>query len=506
MTASVRERFAFTIGANLLRSLLSFITGMLLARWLGPDTYGNMAFLLGTFLAIRQLLDMGSSMAFFTFLSQRIRSRRFVWSFFGWTAFQFIVPLCVLWLLFPSAWIDIIWHGEQRSLVVMAFAAAFMQNSLWPVIQHATESQRRTLWVQSIGVVIWMAHLLAIIILWRLGVLGLYAIFAAIVLEYLLASIVAIKRLSYAEDLEADRSSSSEEPMFRKYLSYCLPLIPYAWFGFAYEFADRWLLQYYGGSVEQAYYAVGAKFAAVSLIATSSILRIFWKEVAEANHRKDHARTAALFRKATRSLFLVGAIIAGFLIPWAKDLLSLILGAAYIGGATTLTIMFIYPVHQSLGQICNTMFYATERVWIQVITSSIFSIISIVVTFVLLSALGLASEGLAFKMVAVQLVSVNVLAFIIARIWKWPFDWFYQPVSLIGCAVLGWIAHAVATALVGSVLSLIVTMGLAGIIYLVLIAAFVYAMPWLAGLARDELVSDAFSVLRIVTGGSRSGR
>src|SRR5207302_5348904 len=123
------------------------------------------------------------------------------------------------------------------------------------------------------------------------------------------------------------------------------------WIGFAYEFADRWLLQGYGGSVQQAYYAVSAQFAAIALLATGSILSIFWKEIAEAHHRGDHVRTGMLYKKVSRLLFVIGAVIAGFLLPWAQDLLRLLLGAAYVGGPSTLAIMFLYPIHQSMGQI-----------------------------------------------------------------------------------------------------------------------------------------------------------
>src|SRR3990172_2089027 len=115
MTNSIRVRFIFTVGANLFRGLLSFITGMLLARWLGPESYGNMAFLVGTLAGVIKLLDMGSSSAFFTFTSQQPHSRRFVRSFFAWLAVQLLIPLCVIGLLFPSQWIETIWQGEQRN-------------------------------------------------------------------------------------------------------------------------------------------------------------------------------------------------------------------------------------------------------------------------------------------------------------------------------------------------------------------------------------------------------
>ena len=513
MPASIRWRFAFTLGANFFRALLSFLTGMLLARWLGPKAYGNMAFLLGTFLAVRQLLDLGSSSAFFTFLSQRARSRRFVGAFFVWLAVQFLVPLLVVGVLFPSRWIEAIWHGEERWLVLLAFAAAFMQYSVWPVVQQAGESQRRTVWVQGIGVAVGSVHLIAVVLLMYSGALGLYAIFVAIAVEYLLAAVVAQQQFSYATAGEAETGEDAgARAMLRKYWNYCFPLILYSLMGFAYEFADRWLLQSYGGSVEQAYYAVGSQFAAIALIATTSILRIFWKEVAEAHDRKDHVRTGELYKKVSRLLYLAGAVIAGFLVPWSEELLRFILGTAYVGGATTMAIMLVYPVHQSMGQIGGTLLLATERVSIQVYTGIGFMILSMAVSYLVLASpdamipgLGLASEGLAIKMFAMQLIQVNVVAFIISRIWGWSFDWAFQPISLLGCLGLGWVAHIAAISFSGNALHLVSMMILGCVFYLTALAVFVYAMPFLAGVTRTELVEEVGRVFNYLKGFSCRG-
>jgi len=503
MTVSVRRRFAFTVGANLLRSGLSFVTGMLLARSLGPVSFGTMAFLLGTFLAIRQLLDMGSSTAFYTFMSQRPQSRRFVNAFFAWLGLQFLIPLCVVGLIFPAHWIAGVWHGEPRGLVVLAFIAAFMQNSVWPAVQQAGESQRRTLWVQGAGVIIVGLHLAAIIVLWNLGKLGLYAVFIAIAAEYLLAAIAAHIWLPLGTPDVSESTETTSVPVMRQYVRYCLPLIPYSWCGFAYEFADRWLLQSYGGSVQQAFYAVGAQLSAIALIATSSILNIFWKEIAEAHYRGDNARTGMLYRRISRVLFLVGASIAGFLCPWSNDLLRLILGAAYTGGALTLSIMFLYPIHQSLNQIGVTMLYATERVAVQVLVGIVFMVLSVGVTYLVLAppqapipGLGLASVGLALKMVVLQLIQANVVAYIIARLWKWPFDWAYQPVGLLGCLALGWSARGAVLGIGGGSWPFPLVMALDAVLYGLLLAVFVYALPWLTGSTRAELVLDAGTLLR----------
>ena len=435
---------------------------------------------------------MGSSTAFFTFMAQRVRSRQFVNSFLLWLGVQFCVPLLLIGLLFPTSWIEAIWHGQHRSLVVLAFVAAFLQNSSWPALQQAGEAQRLTVRVQGIAVAVVSVHLLAVLALWKLGMLGLVAVFIAIALEYLIAAIVARSMLTHAPV-----QSAAPEPMWRDYVRYCLPLVPYAWVGFAYEFTDRWLLQGYGGEVQQAYYAVSAQFAAIALIATTSILNIFWKEVAEAHHRGDHERAGMLYRRVSRLLFLVGAVMAGFLVHWSEDLLRLMLGAAYAGGASTLAIMFLYPVHQSMGQIGSTMLYATERVPVQVAAGVAFMALSIVATYFVLAprdalvpGLGLASLGLALKMVVMQLIQVNVIAFLISRLCKWRFDWIYQPVGLLGCLALGWISRALVLALSGGTLPVPIAIMSSGVLYLALVAAFIYAIPTLTGFGRAELVAD----------------
>jgi O-antigen/teichoic acid export membrane protein len=499
MRHSIRKRFAFTVGANLVRSALGFLTGILMARWLGPIPFGTMAFLLGTFLAVRQLLDMGSSSAFFTFLSQRRRSRQFILGFYAWQLAQFLMPLLVVGLIFPGRWISFIWHGEHRSLVLAAYAATFMQNGLWPVIQQAGESQRETLWVQGASVVVSGFNLLAIALLQAMGQLGLCAIFVLTALEFLLLAIIAHNRLTYATGGETQIA----DPIFAGYVAYCLPLVPYGWVSFAYLFADRWLLQAYGGGSQQAYYAVGAQLSSIALIATTSILSIFWKEIAESNHRRDFKRAGILYQRVSRLLFFVGAVAAGLFIPWTKELLRLLLGPAYVNGAAALGLMFLYPMHQSMGQIGSTMLLATERVKLQVVIGCVSMLASIVVTYFMLApptaripGLGWAAEGLALKMVLTQIVTVNFMAYMISRIWKWPFDWLYQPISAVGCIGLGIAARYAIFGIVPGGFPLPVAMALAGILYAGLICGSVYLLPWLIGMTQLELRQDLNRVWR----------
>ena len=499
--SSTRRRFIFTVATNLTRTGVSFATTMLTARWLGPSSYGTMAFLLGTFAGVRAALDMGSAAAFFTFMSQQTRSQRFVRRFFVWLALQFVLPLIVIGLVVPASWTTRIWHDAPLPMILLAFAAAFMQGSVWPVVQQVCESQRRTYLAQGLGVTVVLVHLVAVGCFWWFGMLAVPALMGAVAVEYMIAAAVALQLLEFPGE-------AGPEPLrdyLRRFITYCLPLVPFAAVSFGNEFVDRWMLQQYGGGVQQAFYSVSAQLASISLIATTSILSIFWKEIAEAHHRKDHVRTAALYRRVTRLLFFVGATVSGFLMPWSGELLRFILGPAYVGGASALMIMLLYPVHQTMGQVGATMMYATERVGVQVIVGSAVMVLGMITTYFVLApptnavpGFGLGSTGLTLKMVGIQILSVNLLAFAIARLNGWKFDWVFQPLALGICIGAGWLAHVAVASSLPSAWALPIRIVPAGVIYCALLLTLTFWFPGLLASTRDDYRSAVARVTALI--------
>ncbi len=169
MTNTIQSRFAASLVANLLRSSISFVTGLLLARWLGPSEYGRMVFLLTSFTAFRQLLDMGSSLAFFTFLSQRRRSPRFVYIFGCWVSMQFFLSLALICWVIPDSLIEQMWVGESRFLLILAFIATFMQGTVWNLASQMAEASRQTKRVQRLNTIVVALHFGVMSFLWFWG-------------------------------------------------------------------------------------------------------------------------------------------------------------------------------------------------------------------------------------------------------------------------------------------------------------------------------------------------
>jgi len=486
------KRLVISVLLNTVRSVIIFLTGMILARGLGPEQYGLFSFLLASFAAIITLFDMGSSSAFFSFISKRTRSKHFFMIYFYWVLFQFIVVLIIILLVIPDAWLSLIWQGESKSLVTIAFIAIFFQNQIWTLIVKVGESQRLTSIAQTLGVVIALTHFCLVILLFSQGWLSIEYIYYLITIEILISAIIA--KLIFPLEFKEEKETYKEN--FQEYWIFCKPLIPYVWLTVIMTFADTWLLRYFSGSIEQGYYAVAAQIGAVTLIFTSSVIRVLWKEVAEANENDDRERVAHVYKKVSRIVFMIGVVISAFLIPWTKEIITILLGDEYLKGATVMSIMLLYPIHQSLGQINGTMFFAMELTRPYVVINSIHLITSIIAIYFLLApndmilpGFGLGAIGLALKMVILQIIFVNVSIWWLSRKNGWNFDFAFQIAGIVLFLIIGFISYELVNTIVNNPEYILIRLFISALIYFVLVTVLFYKAPWFLGLTQYELKS-----------------
>ena len=504
-----------SVGANVARATLTVLTGLLVARGLTPTGFGDLAFLLGSFTAIRSLLDMGTAGAFYTFISQRARGPAYYLAYWSWLGLQFLVTLLLVVVILPQSLIDGLWLGNSRGLIVLALAAAFMQQQVWMTIVQIGEAARNTVKVQLMGLAVIVVHLAVIVVLLLGQWLSVVSVLVAVVCEYALASALSLRVLrGVSSDLGAAARFDLRE-MLREYWKYCKPLLALSLFGFLYEFADRWMLQEFGGADQQGFYQIAAQFAAVSLLATASILNIFWKEISEANDRKNQERVAYLYRKVSRALVMLGAVISCFLIPWSEQIVALLLGPAYGDAWPVLAIMFFYPIHQSMGQISGTILLATRQTRTYMLIGVFGMIASMPVAYFLLApsgegalrGMGLGAQGLAMKMVAMNTLLVNLQAWIIARNNGWKYDWEYQVAGIVSALALGYFAKIAVCLSMGGLCTgpdkwaPLAPFVVAGILYAIGVLLFLWMFPSVAGLDRRDLAGAASRAAALINRG-----
>jgi O-antigen/teichoic acid export membrane protein len=496
---SIRARFIASFFNNIARSGITFVSVILLARWLGAEDYGRLSFILASLAAFKQLLDMGSASAFITLASQKLRSKNFIYTYWVWIAFQLIVSLLIVSFFIPEITFDYIWNGESRLLIILGLIAVFAQNSVWTTALAMAESQRQTIQAQKINTAVVLIHLFVVILLWVFGKLAIPFLFVALIIEWSFAGWLASKLYSANKKTEKGESFIK---ILSEFKNYCLPLIPYAWLSFLHDFADRWMLQHWGGSEEQAYFAIARQFSIVSLLAVTSILSIFWKEISEAHHQDNQEKIKVLFQKTHRGLYFLGVFIATTLLPWSREILDLTVGGDYIEGSVTFMLMILYPIYQILGQIGAVMLLATHRTRLHTLLGGFTMVLGLITSYFLMapegalvSGLGLASKGLAWKMLIVQFIQVNVLYWFIGNLYGLKVEWRYQIVTLsialaLSCTlkilVLGW----------GSI-PIILSLFIYGLLYLLLTIIFLYFFPSVIGLKRQEFNDFSSSVFNM---------
>lgn len=501
MSNSVKTRFFVSLLSNGLKAIFSFLTGLVIARGLEPAGYGELTFLLGSFGAIRSLMDLGTSNAFYTFISQVRRPVRY-YSFYGlWLAFQFLITVVVVAFLLPGPLLDKIWLGHGRSVILLAFAASFFQQQVWLTVNQMAEAARKTVKAQYLNISLAALYLGAASLLASYGSISVRAVLVLLILQYLAASLAAIWVLGPFSPAPAGASGEiTLRQMFEKYRGYCAPLVALAVVGFVYDFSDKWMLQHFGGADQQGFYQVAFQFAAISVLATASILNIFWKEIAEATKLNNTERIARIFRQVARGLYMFGAVLSGFLIPWSGEIIGVFLGKAYSPAGPVLGLMLLFPLHQSLGQIAATTLLAGERTKQYMVISTVGMLISLPVAYLLLApsqgllvpGFDLGAMGLAVKMVGLNIISVNVLLWVIARNHGWKFDYAYQVAGpgamfLTGYLVKSGIALAFGGFTASDRLHLLPPFLISGCLYLVFAGIIIWMAPWLIGMDRAEI-------------------
>lgn len=494
---SVRVRLLVSVGFNGVRAILSFLTGLLIARALNPSGYGDFTFLIGSFVAIRSLLDLGSSNAFYTFLSQRTRGSRFYLLYFAWLTLQFVVSLIVISCIIPASIFDKVWLGHSREIVLLAFLAAFMQQQLWQTVGQIGESMRKTVKVQLLNLSVAIAYLILVILLSIYDGLSLERILLLLIAQYVVATLCAYLFLK-EEKIKAAEQQESFIEIFREYHVYCKPLIYLALVSFLYAFADKWMLQKFGGAMQQGYLQIASQFSAVSLLATASILKVFWKEIAEAWEKNDLMRVSRLYHKVNRGLVMLGAILTGLLIPWSEEIITIFLGKLYVQAWPVLAIMLLYPIHQSMGQIGGTMLLASGHTQKFMFVSMVIMLISIPCSYLILApttgvmipGMGLGAIGIAIKMVVLGIVSVNIQALIIARYSGWKFDWIFQVVGIPLMLGLGYLSKMLVGLFwdldVMSISKLVIPIVIVCLFYLTFVIITLWHLPWLIGIEKEE--------------------
>ncbi|WP_018294782.1 lipopolysaccharide biosynthesis protein [Mariprofundus ferrooxydans] len=493
---AVHVRMVVSLGGNIIRALLGVFSSLIVARGLSPENYGDLMFLVSTAGAVLVALQMGGANAFYTFISQTPRSLKFYFFYYVWLLAQLGLVLLAVGILMPDKLLASVWLGQSRDVLILTFLAVFMQKIVWPMVGQIGESFRKTFIVQSLNTFVALSYLIIVLVMYSTDTLSLNAVLYTWIVQFTLSTAISYRFLKDKERSD-DVMNESVSEMASDYWHYCKPLIVVSISFFLYDFLDRWMLQKFCGPEGQAYYQVAYQITLVSQLATTSVLSIFWKEVAEAWKKGNLEFTRLLYTRVNRGLVVLATIVAAMLFPWASEFVAVFLGDAYVSGWTTLALMLLVPIYQSMGQIGASMLMASGNTTKHMLISVGGTLVSIPMAYFFLAPMGatipglsLGSIGVPIKILLLNLLFSNLQGWVIARECGWSFDWLYQLVAIPGILIVGYLISTATHMLLSAdsglpVLGAVFCFSSLSVLFISVV--LVWKVPWLIGFSAEEL-------------------
>jgi len=280
----------------------------------------------------------------------------------------------------------------------------------------------------------------------------------------------------------------------REFYYYSYPLFFFALFGLATGILDRWLLQFFRGSIEQGFFGLSYQISAVCFLTTSAMTPLITREFSIAFSQKNIDQMAHLFRRYIPLLFSIAAFVSCFISVQAEKVIYIMGGSKYTGAYAAVSIMSLYPIHQTYGQLSGSIFMATGQTSLYSKIGIIFMLLGLPLTFFLIApenkmGFNTGATGLAIKMVLIQIISVNIQLYYNSRLLNQKF-WKYvshQFVCIICLIVISFFSLLIVDKGFGLHDKVMFSFIISGMIYTSIVIILIYFKPIIFGLSKKDI-------------------
>ena len=441
---SLKKRYFYKLFSGFFGFLFNFISQAIIPRGLGPEVYGNYSFLTNFFIQLTGFVDGGTSTCFYTKLSQRPKEQGLVSFYFLFGGIVFVLTILFVVIILATSIYPAIWPNQEVSFIYLALGLGFL---IWfaQLINQMADAYGLTV---STEILKMLQKFMAVLILFGLFIihrLDLKNFFFYNYIVWLIFVVLLVVPISKNGYLIRDRfkiSAKKIKEYIKEFWKYSHPLFIYSLVVFVAGIFDRWLLQVYGGSIEQGFYSLSFQIGAICFLFTGAMTPLFMRELAIAHEKKDLPRMGSLFQRYVPILFTVAAFFSCFIAIQADKIIYIFGGSRFSGAIVAVVIMAFYPIHQTYGQLSSSVFYAMGQTKLYSNLGIIFILIGLPITYFLIAPLNkfgmnAGATGLAIKMVVINIISVNALIYFNSRqlnlnFWKY----FRDQVFSIGCLLI----------------------------------------------------------------------
>ncbi len=495
---SLKKRYFYKVMTNVISLILNIVIQAIIPRGLGPKAYGEFNFLSSFFSQVMAFFDMGTSTCFYTKLSFRPQQSSLVSFYFYYlgTIFTIIVIFVTVSGLFNINYV--LWPNQKIEYVYLAALWSFM-TLIIQVLGLMVDAYGLTVSGERARIIQRIFAVCLIVAIYKLMYLDLTLIFLYhyAVMVVIIAFYVWIVRCNGFEiNLRLYFYLQHVMANLKEFYEYSFPLFSAALIGLVAGIFDRWILQIYYGSIEQGFFGLSYQISGICILFTTAISPLLTREMTIAFGKKDLTEVAKLFRRHIPTLYSIAAYFSCFIVFQAEKVINFMGGVHFQGALMATTLMVLYPMHQTYGQLTASIFYASGQTTIYRNISIFIALVGLPLTYLMIAPKNLmgleaGATGLALKMVLVNILGVNVQLYFNAR--------------LLGLRFWRYVGHQFLCAGCLLTLSFLVNWGvdhvpllhgkffpsfiLAGVCYTLLTVGITCFFPTLLGLSRQDVQS-----------------
>lgn len=282
---------------------MGLLTAGMVPRALGPAAYGSYTFLTNFFMQVVNFLDMGTSTCFFTKLSQRQKDSGLISFYFYFVLAVFLAVLVFMLFSFYTSVYTWIWPDQAKVFIVLA-AGWGLLNWLDRIFIKISDAFGLTVVGELVRMITRGLVALAVIAFFVSGWLTLSSFFGIQYGSFILLVLLLIMMLRKNKVALGQKITLQETRKYAaEFYTYSHPLFVYALAGLLVGILDRWLLQLFGGSVQQGFYGLSYTIGAFCFMFTSAMQPLLMREFSIAHGNADMDKMKMLFRKHIPMLY-----------------------------------------------------------------------------------------------------------------------------------------------------------------------------------------------------------
>ena len=440
---SLKKRYMVKLFANIINGLINIILVAIVPKALGPVAFGHFSYLQQFFSQIVGFLDAGTSMAFFTKLSANHHRNELITFYFIYSFIILVFMALFIYTVKGLGYADSMFPNIPDTYLYIGMGLGFLT---WftQIYIKISDAYALTTSVELLKIAHKISTMLLLLYFVNYLVFDLSAYFhfnyIASLSFIIIISIFFIQKSIFTKNLLTFNLQFAK--LIKEFVVYSYPIFLFSIVGVGIGLFDIWLLQKMSGSSETGFYNLAYSIAAMCFLFTSAMTPIITREFSKSYETRDMEHITKLFTRYIPMLYSIAAFFAIFIAFESKNLIDIFTDEKFKDAAFVLVVMAFYPIHQTYGQLTGSLFFATGQTNSYKNISIVSSLIGLLLTFLLLYVFKLGALGLAWKMVIVQIIGVNIQLYFNCKFLKIPMDGFlkHQFYSILFFVILAFIS------------------------------------------------------------------